>query len=76
MASFESPVKLDPSNPKKKRENISWDKYIVNQRVFTRIRSITRWMINNLHVGRIYVFEASQFLNHFLKNGIFALVIS
>jgi hypothetical protein len=39
---------------------------------FTRIRSITRWMINNLHIGRIYVFEASQFLNHFLKNGIFA----
>jgi hypothetical protein len=26
MVSFESPVKLDPSNPKKKRENISWDK--------------------------------------------------
>ena len=39
---------------------------------FTRIRSKTRWMINNLHIGRIYVFEASQFLNHFLKNGIFA----
>jgi hypothetical protein len=33
MASFESPVKLDPSNPKKKRENISWDKCIVCQRV-------------------------------------------
>ena len=33
MASFESPVKLDPSNPKKKRENISWDKCIVFQRV-------------------------------------------
>ena len=32
----------------------------------------SRWMINNLHIGRIYVFEASQFLNHFLKNGIFA----
>jgi hypothetical protein len=31
MASFESPVKLDPSNPKKKRENISWDKCIVFQ---------------------------------------------
>ena len=29
-------------------------------------------MINNLHIGRIYVFEASQFWNHFLKNGIFA----
>jgi hypothetical protein len=39
---------------------------------FTRIRSKTRWMINNLHIGRIYVFETSQFLNHFLKNGIFA----
>jgi hypothetical protein len=24
---------------------------------FTRIRLITRWMINNLHIGRIYVFE-------------------
>ena len=33
MASFESPVKLDPSNPKKKRENISLDKCIVCQRV-------------------------------------------
>ena len=33
MASFESPVKLDPSNPKNKRENISWDKCIVCQRV-------------------------------------------
>ena len=33
MASFENPVKLDPSNPKKKRENISWDKCIVCQRV-------------------------------------------
>jgi hypothetical protein len=33
MASFESPVKLDPSNSKKKRENISWDKCIICQRV-------------------------------------------
>jgi hypothetical protein len=23
-------------------------------------------------IGRIYVFDSSQFLNHFLKNGIFA----
>jgi hypothetical protein len=33
MACFESPVKLDPSNPKTKRENISWNKCIVCQRV-------------------------------------------
>jgi hypothetical protein len=33
MASFGSPVKLNPSNPKIKRENISWDKCIVCQRV-------------------------------------------
>ena len=33
MASFESPVKLDPSNTKKKRENNSLDKCIVCQRV-------------------------------------------
>jgi hypothetical protein len=42
MASFESPVKLDPD------------------------------IAYHLTHYRIYVFEASQFLNHFLKNGIFA----
>ena len=45
---------------------------LVNQTSILFFFYSTRWMINNLHIGRIYVFEASQFLNHFLKNGIFA----
>jgi hypothetical protein len=52
MASFESPVKLDPSNPKKKRENISWDKCIVCQCVSVEQR------VNMRDVGKSSFIEA------------------
>ena len=65
MASFESPVKLDPSNPKKKRENISWDKCIVCQRVSLEQR------VNMRDVGKSSFVEAMSTR----KNSVFEKVI-